>query len=80
MVADGEGVSVKMTTSGYHTGEIFGLPPTGKGWTNHGNAIFTFSDGKISNTDFVFDDVNLIKQIGGTIQPADPWRWQENKS
>jgi predicted ester cyclase len=70
MVADCELVAVKMATSGYHTGEAFGLPATGRWWTNHGNGIFYFTDGKISSTDFVFDAENHIKQLGGTIQPA----------
>ncbi len=70
MVADGESVAVKMATSGYHTGEIFGLPATGKWWTNHGNTFFYFTDGKIAKVDPVFDVENHIKQLGGVIQPA----------
>ena len=70
LVADGEMVAVKMATSGYHNGEAFGLAPTGKWWTKNGNGLFYFSDGKISKTDFVFDDQNLIKQLGGVIRPA----------
>ena len=70
MVADGESVAVKMATSGYHTGEFMGIPATGKWWTNHGNAIFYFTDGKIAKDDLVFDVENHIKQLGGTIQPS----------
>ena len=70
LVANGEMVAVKMATSGYHNGEAFGLAPTGKWWTNNGNGLFYFSDGKIFKTDFVFDDQNLIKQLGGVIRPA----------
>jgi predicted ester cyclase len=71
MVADAEMVAVKMATSGYHTGEAFGLPATGKWWTNHGNGFLYFSDGKISRVDFVFDIENHIKQLGGSIQPTE---------
>ncbi len=70
MVADGEGVAVKMATSGYHTGEWLGIPASGKWWTNNGNGFLYFTNGKISKVDFVFDDVNLIKQLGGSIQPV----------
>jgi predicted ester cyclase len=69
MVADGESVAVKLATSGYHTGEFHGIPPTGKWWTNHGNGFFHFIDGKIADVDLVFDVVNHIKQLGGSIQP-----------
>ncbi len=70
MVADGEMVAVKMATSGYHTGEVHNLPATGKWWTNHGNCLFYFSEGKISKTDFVFDIENHIQQLGGVIRPV----------
>jgi predicted ester cyclase len=70
MAADSESVAVKMATSGYHTGEIFGLPPTGKWWTNRVFTFFRFADGKIVEVDALPDVENHIKQLGGTIQPA----------
>jgi steroid delta-isomerase-like uncharacterized protein len=69
MAADEESVGVKMATSGYHTGELFGIPATGKWWTNHGITFIYFTDGKIARVDAVFDAENHIKQLGGTIQP-----------
>ena len=69
MVADGEGVAVKMATSGYHTGVMHGLPPSGKWWTNRVFTFFRFTDGKISEVDPLPDAENIIKQIGGSIQP-----------
>ena len=70
MAADSESVAVKMATSGYHTGEIFGLPPTGKWWTNRVFTFFRFADGKIVEVDALPDAENHIKQLGGTIQPT----------
>ncbi len=70
LVADGESVGLLMSTSGFHTGEAFGLPATGKWWTNQGVAFFKFSDGKISKMDAQFDIENHIKQLGGIIHPA----------
>ena len=70
MAADDESVAVKMATSGYHTGELFGIPATGKWWTNHGITFFYFTDGKIAGVDPVFDVENHIKQLGGVIRPA----------
>jgi steroid delta-isomerase-like uncharacterized protein len=70
MVADGERVAVKMATSGYHTGEMHGLPASGKWWTNRVFTFFHFADGKIAEVDPLADVENIIKQIGGSIQPA----------
>jgi predicted ester cyclase len=72
IVSDSERVAVRVETSGYFTGEWHGIQPTGKFWTNHGNGIFFFTDGKISKTDFVFDVENHLKQLGGVIGPAAP--------
>jgi predicted ester cyclase len=70
MVADGENVSVKMATSGYHTGVVHGIPATGKWWTNQVFAYFRFTDGKIVEVNLMPDVLNLIKQLGGSIQPS----------
>jgi predicted ester cyclase len=70
MVADGEMAAVSMATRGFHTGELFGLPPTGKEWTNQGIGMFYFNLGKISKVDSHFDAENHIKQLGGVIQPS----------
>ena len=79
MAADAEGVAVKMATSGYHTGELHSLPPTGKWWTNRVFAFLCFKDGKISEVDALPDAENLIKQLGGVIQPAATLSGLENK-
>jgi len=70
MAADGENVAVKMATSGYHTGVMHGLPPTGNWWTNQVFAFFHFTDSKIVDVDLLPDIENFIKQIGGSIQPV----------
>lgn len=70
IVAEGDWVAVKMATSGYHTGDIFGLPPTGKWWTNRVYTFFRIVDGKIAEVDPLPDVENNIKQIGGIITPS----------
>jgi len=70
MVADGEGVAIKMATSGYHTGEMHGLPASGKWWTNRVFAFVRFVDGKVAEVDLQPDIENIIQQIGGVIRPA----------
>lgn len=70
MAVDGEMAAMSMATSGFHTGELFGLPATGKAWTNQGITLFSFTDGKISKVNSQFDAENHIRQLGGTIQPS----------
>jgi predicted ester cyclase len=70
MVADGESVAVKLSTSGYHTGEMHGLPASGKWWTNRVFAFVRFTDGKIAEVDLQPDVENVIQQIGGIIKPV----------
>lgn len=69
LVADGESAAAKMNSSGIHTGDFLGLPPTGNAWTNQGICYFKFRDGKIANFDGQWDVVNHIAQLGGAIQP-----------
>jgi steroid delta-isomerase-like uncharacterized protein len=72
MTADGASVAVKMATSGYHTGELHGIPATGNHWTNRVYTFFRLEDGKIAEVDALPDVDNFIKQIGGAIGPAAP--------
>lgn len=70
MVAEGDLVAVRMVTHGYHSGELFGLPPTGAWWTNRMHCFVRFIDGKIADIDLLADVENHIKQIGGVIVAA----------
>lgn len=72
MVAEGDMVAVKMATRGYHSGELFGLPATGKAWTNRVYTFFRLIDGKIAEVDPLPDVENHIKQLGGIITAAPP--------
>lgn len=69
MVAEGDCVSVKMATSGYHTGDIFGIPATGKWWTNRVFTYFRIVGGRVAEFEPLADAENHIKQIGGIIVP-----------
>jgi predicted ester cyclase len=70
MVAEGDMVAVKMATRGYHSGELFGIPATGKAWTNRVYTFFRLVDGRIAEVDAIPDVENHIKQIGGIITTA----------
>ena len=70
MLAEGDRVAVWCDTGGLHTGEFEGLPPTGRRWTNKGVFLLRFHEGKIAEARDLFDNLNLIKQLGITITLA----------
>lgn len=67
IVAEGDNVAIKTATRGLHSGEMYGIPPTGKPWTNRVFIFFHFVDGKIETVEPIPDTDNFIKQIGGTM-------------
>ena len=70
MVAEGDQVWARLATSGGHTGTFQGLPPTGNRWTNRGVYFLRFEGGRIVEASGLFDVVNHIKQLGGSITPS----------
>ena len=69
MIAEGDKVWVWLATSGGHTGEWLGVPPTGKNWKNSGFYLMRIVNGKISLYSLLFDNLNLLQQLGATIEP-----------
>ena len=47
LVAEGDRVTVRLTASGTHTGELFGLQPTGRLVSQSGIVIYRLRDGRI---------------------------------
>ena len=69
-IAEGDRVWARVATGGGHTGEWEGVAPTGKLWTNTGVLFVRFADGRIAEWQGLFDDLNVLKQLGATITPA----------
>jgi len=69
VIAEGDKVWARLATSGGHTGEWMGVPPTGKTWTNTGIYYVRVAQGKIVEVSALFDNLNLLKQLGATITP-----------
>jgi predicted ester cyclase len=69
IVAEGDQVAIRVETSGVHSGEWEGVPPTGKSWTNRGMGLARAEDGKIIEFEFIFDELGHLKQLGATITP-----------
>jgi ketosteroid isomerase-like protein len=70
LLAEYEKVAIWGDTSGVHTGEVEGLVPTGRSWTNKGVFLLRLHEGKIVEARGLFDNLNLIRQFGITGTPA----------
>ena len=63
-VTDDEKVAVRFSATGTHTGELMGIPPSGKQINIGGMCLFHISDGKVTEWAEVFDQMSLMQQIG----------------
>ena len=64
MVEQADRIAVRMTFSGNHQGEFFGVPATGQRISWVGAAFFAFREGRISSL-WVLGDVDGVKaQLG----------------
>ena len=61
---DGDRVAVRLTTTGTHTGEFLGAPPTGRQFQIEAIHIFRIQDGKVAEHWAKRDDVGLAAQLG----------------
>ena len=71
MIACGDHVVVRISTSGLHTGEWHGIPATGKPWANDGVYFMRVSGGRISEIESLFNELDHVKQLGAKIVPAE---------
>jgi len=71
MLAEGDQVALWVATSGTHTGEFEGVPPTGRQWRNQGIFLLRLHDKQIVEATWLFNDLNLLKQVGATVTLTD---------
>ena len=64
MIANGDKVVARLTTTGTNTGEFMGLPPTGKQVSMSGIEMFRLAEGKIVERWAEFDMMSLMQQLG----------------
>ena len=64
MVAEPDRVAARFTQGGTHTGDLMGIPPTGKTakWTEMG--ILRIADGKVVESWYDVDMLGLMGQLG----------------
>ena len=67
MVAEGDTVAVRLIHSGVHTGELMGLPPTGRRFAYPHMHIVRFADGLGVEHWAVRDDATLMRQLTAAV-------------
>jgi len=63
MVAEGDRVSVRATSTGSHDGEFMGIPPTGRQISFEYAEIYGISDGRIRSYWCMPDMAGLMRQV-----------------
>jgi predicted ester cyclase len=64
LMAEGDEVWMRFSTSGRHLGALCGIPPTGKQVGVHVVAILRFADGRIAESWTFADEFGLLLQLG----------------
>lgn len=64
IVAEGDKVVSRVTFRGTHTGDMMGIPPTGKSITISEIIIDRLADGKIVESWRLFDQMAMMQQLG----------------
>ncbi len=65
MIAEGDRVAVRLTTSGRHTGKFMGIEPTGNGYSIDEIHILRIEDGQLVEHWHEFDRMALLGQLRG---------------
>ncbi len=73
-ICEKDKVVATWTISGTHKGEIFGVAPTNKKISIPGITVHQLSDGKILDSQTVWDALGLIGQLGVTLPARAAWR------
>jgi steroid delta-isomerase-like uncharacterized protein len=63
MIGEGEKVVTRATYRGTHTGDLMGIPPTGKSVTVTAMTIDHFTEGKIIESWRLFDQMGMMQQL-----------------
>lgn len=64
MVAEGDRVAMRLTMTGTHDGEFFGIPPTGRRVEVGGTHIVRIQDDRVAEHWGHNDDLGLMRQLG----------------
>ena len=70
LIAEGDKVVARMTTTGTHRGEFMGLAPTGKPIKISEIHILRFANGKVQEHWGLADDLSMMQQLGAISAPT----------
>jgi steroid delta-isomerase-like uncharacterized protein len=70
MIGEGDKVVIRMQVSGMHSGEIAGIPPSGRPMSVQSISIFSLENGKVREQRVEFDGLGMMQQIGAIPGPA----------
>ena len=69
LIAEGDRVAVRWTSTGTHVAEFMGIPPTGRSYTIAGIDIHRLEDGRMAEHWHVVDLFSQMQQLGLIPQP-----------
>ena len=72
VIGEGDKVVIDATLHGRHTGEFFGIPPTGREIALRSVHIIRYADGREIETWALSDRLGLLQQLG--VVPSEPPR------
>ncbi len=64
VVAEGDRVVVRWSSSGTHSGSLMGMPPTNRSYTISGIDIHRLTDGRMAEHWHVVDQLSQLQQLG----------------
>lgn len=64
VIAEGDKVVSRITFRGTHTGDLMGIPPTGKSVTIAEVIVDQFAEGRIVESWRLFDQMAMMQQLG----------------
>ncbi len=70
-IAEGDKLLVRLTFSGTHTGELMGIPPTGKQITVKAMSLIRIVEGKFVEEWEILDTAAFMQQLGMMLKPKE---------
>ena len=64
IIAEEDRVGLLWRLTGTHTGNLYGIPPTGRRVDIHEIGLFRLADGRLTEGWFMADELGLLKQLG----------------
>lgn len=74
VIADGDRVGLLFRVTGTHTGNFFGIPPTGRRVDVYEVALLRIVDGQMVEGWFMMDEAGLLRQLGARLPPRNDGR------